>query len=122
MKKNRNGKRALVLFLAVSLLGTLLTGCGSRNKNKTEEESPEEVRIPIIFTVDPTTGKKNNQELADAFNRAYEGKYYLDVQWVLETEEEYRQNLKRMNVTGTLPAIINDVCTIPSFYQMMVEE
>ena len=75
MKKNRNGKRALVLFLAVSLLGTLLTGCGSRNNNKTEEESPEEVRIPIIFTVDPTTGKKNNQELADAFNKAYEGKY-----------------------------------------------
>ena len=37
MKKNRNGKRALALFLAVSLLGTLLTGCGSRNKNNTEE-------------------------------------------------------------------------------------
>ena len=122
MKKNRNGKRTLALLLTVSLLGTLLTGCGGKNNNKTEEESPEEVRIPIIFTVDPTTGKKNNQELADAFNKAYEGKYYLDVQWVLETEEEYRQNLKRMNVTGTLPAIIYDVCTVPSFYQMMVEE
>ena len=122
MKKNRNGKRTLALLLTVALTGTLLTGCGSKNNNKTEEESPEEVRIPIIFTVDPTTGKKNNQELADAFNKAYEGKYYLDVQWVLETEEEYRQNLKRMNVTGTLPAIIYDVCTVPSFYQMMVEE
>lgn len=122
MKKNRNGKRALALLLTMSLLGTLFTGCGSTEKNKNEAEGTEAVRIPIIFTVDPTTGKKNNQELADAFNKAYEGKYYLDVEWVLETEEEYRQNLKRMNVTGTLPAVIYDVCTVPSFYQMMVEE
>ncbi len=122
MKKNRNGKRALALLLTMSLLGTLIIGCGSTEKNKNEAESTEAVRIPIIFTVDPTTGKKNNQELADAFNKAYEGKYYLDVEWVLETEEEYRQNLKRMNVTGTLPAVIYDVCTVPSFYQMMVEE
>ena len=70
MKKNRNGKRTLALLFTVALTGILLTGCGSKNNNKTEEESPEEVRIPIIFTVDPTTGKKNNQELADAFNRA----------------------------------------------------
>ena len=118
--KNKKGKRTLALLLAVAMAGGLWTGCGGKNNNKTEEESTEEVRIPIIFTVDPTTGKKNNQELADAFNRAYEGKYYLDVQWVLETEEEYRQNLKRMNVTGTLPAIIYDVCTVPSVYQMMV--
>ena len=121
MKKNRNGKRALALLLTMSLLGTLFTGCGSTEKNKNEAESTEAVRIPIIFTVDPTTGKKNNQELADAFNKAYEGEYYLAVEWV-ETEEEYRQNLKRRNVTGTLPAIIYDVCTGPSFYQMMVEE
>ena len=104
--KNKKGKRTLALLLAVAMAGGLLVGCGSEEKNKTEAESTEEVCIPIIFTVDPTTGKKNNQELADAFNKAYEGKYYLDVQWVLETEEEYRQNLKRMNVTGTLPAII----------------
>ena len=122
MKKNRNGKRAFAQLITMSQLGTLITGCGSTDKNKNEAESTEAVRIPIIFTVDPTTGKKNNQELADAFNKAYEGKYYLDVEWVLETEEEYRQNLKRMNVTGTLPAVIYDVCTVPSFYQMMVEE
>lgn len=112
------------MFLLGLMAGMVftLTGCtGTENQNIPEEQS-EIVSIPIIFTVDPTTGKKNNQELADAFNEAYAGKYVLDVEWVLETEEEYRQNLKRMNVTDSLPAIIYDVCTVPSFYQMMVEE
>lgn len=121
MKKHKC-LRNVSLFLIAVMAGSLLTGCDSPKAGKEEAQQTEAVRIPIIFTVDPTTGKKNNQELADAFNKAYEGKYYLDVEWVLETEEEYRQNLKRMNVTGTLPAVIYDVCTVPSFYEMMVEE
>ncbi len=103
-------------------LGEYFPGYGIGRNEKEEKEQADIVRIPVIFTVDPTTGKKNNQELAEAFNKAYEGKYILDVEWVLETEEEYRQNLKRMNVTDKLPAVIYDVCTVPAFYQMMVEE
>ena len=56
------------------------------------------------------------------FNRAYKGKYHIDVDWVMETEEEYRKNLKRMNVTDELPAIITDLSYAPSFYQMMDQE
>lgn len=108
--------------MGLLLAGFLLTGCGQAEDRDNTETTNSVVEIPIIFTVDPTSGKRNNQELADAFNKAYEGKYHLDVEWVLETEEEYRQNLKRMNVTGNLPVIIYDVCTVPSFYQMMVEE
>lgn len=33
------------------------------------------------------------------------------------TEEEYRKNLKRLNVTDELPAVIYDVRTLPSFYR-----
>ena len=113
-------KRIAAVVLVLGLLS--LGGCGKSVRQTNIDTTPEVVRIPIILTVDPTTGKKNNQDLADAFNEAYEGRYYLDVEWVLETEEEYRQNLKRMNVTGDLPAIIYDVCTVPSFYQRMVEE
>lgn len=120
--KKRKRRRFAGYMFSLFLAGSMLTGCGQvENKNDIEEET-DVVKIPIIFTVDPSSGKKNNQELAIAFNKAYKGKYYLDVEWVLETEEEYRQNLKRMNVTGSLPAIIYDVCTVPSFYQMMVEE
>ena len=55
-------------------------------------------------------------------NRAYKGKYHIDVDWVMETEEEYRKNLKRMNATDELPAIITDLRMLPSFYQMMIRK
>lgn len=112
----------MTFFLLMMLCGMVVSGCAGTESENTVKEESSVISIPIIFTVDPTTGKKNNQELADAFNKAYAGKYYLDVEWVLETEEEYRQNLRRMNVTDSLPAVIYDVCTIPSFYMMMVEE
>ena len=112
----------MALLLLMMLCGMTAAGCAGTERESTVEEEGSVISIPIIFTVDPTTGKKNNQELADAFNEAYAGQYYLDVEWVLETEEEYRQNLKRMNATDSLPAIIYDVCTVPSFYIMMVEE
>lgn len=122
--KLSDGKQKRIKKLAAGALAValLFTGCGSSQRAPEKPKELEVVKIPIIFTVDPTSGKKNNQELAEAFNEAYAGKYYLDVEWVLETEEEYRQNLKRMNATDSLPAIIYDVCTVPSFYIMMVEE
>ena len=46
----------------------------------------------------------------------------MQVEWIMETEEEYRKNLKRLNVTDELPAVIYDVRTLPSFYQMMVAD
>ena len=52
----------------------------------------------MILTVNPTTGKKNEEELVNAFNEAYKGIYHMDVEWIMETEEEYRKNLKRLNV------------------------
>ena len=76
----------------------------------------------MILTVDPTTGKKNEQDLVEAFNQAYQGTYRLEVDWVMETEEEYRKNLKRLNVTDELPAIITDLRMLPSYYQMMIQE
>ena len=102
-----------MFFLFMMLCGMAVPGCAGTESENTVKEESSVISIPIIFTVDPTTGKKNNQELADAFNKAYAGKYHLDVEWVLETEEEYRQNLRRMNVTDSLPAVIYDVCTIP---------
>lgn len=76
----------------------------------------------MILTVDSSTGNKREEEVVERFNRAYKGKYHIDVDWVMETEEEYRKNLKRMNVTDELPAIITDLRMLPSFYQMMIKK
>lgn len=98
-----------------------LAGCNTV-KNKQEKSDKKEVQIPIILTVDPSTGNKNEQEVVERFNKAYKGTYHMDVEWVMETEEEYRKNLKRLNVTDELPAVITDLRMLPSFYQMMVKE
>ena len=99
----------------------LVSGCTKQVKDR-EQGSQGVITIPVTFTVDPSSGKKNNEELVNAFNQAYQGKYQVEVEWIMETEEEYRMNLKRQNVTGELPAVITDVRILPSFYQMMVRQ
>lgn len=102
----------------------LVLGLGGCQKEQTELEEAEtqEVSIPMILTVDPSTGNRNEEEVVEKFNQAYEGTYHVEVEWIMETEEEYRKNLKRLNVTDQLPAVITDLRMLPSFYQMMIEE
>lgn len=121
-KKIQNSSRGIAAVLCAAMVAALSAGCHVADRNEQMEEENGETVIPVIFTVNPTSGKKNNQELAEAFNKEYQGKYRLEVEWVMETEEEYRQNLKRQNVTDTLPAIITDLRLLPSFYQMMIED
>lgn len=119
-KKTVSCKRLIAAAIVV-LLTAGLAGCaGGKNTHTKQEE--KEVKIPMILTVDPSTGNKNEEEVVRRFNKAYKGKYYIDVDWVMETEEEYRKNLKRLNVTDDLPAVITDLRMLPSFYQMMVKE
>ena len=108
-------------FLCVVLVVMLLVGCESEEEKKTQN-SQSEIKIPMILTVDPSTGKKNEEKVVEKFNEEYDGIYEIDVEWVMETEDEYRQNLKRLNVTDKLPAIITDLRMLPSFYQMMIED
>lgn len=121
MRKHRKEKRNRRRLLAVvSAFAVLSTGCA----RETEETSAEkqEVTIPMILTVDSSTGIKNEEKLVEAFNEAYEGVWQVEVDWIMETEEEYRQNLKRQNVTDTLPAVITDLRMLPSFYHMMIQD
>ena len=108
-------------FLCVVLVVMLLVGCESEEEKKTQN-SQSEIKIPMILTVDPANGKKNEEKVVVKFNEEYDGIYEIDVEWVMETEDEYRQNLKRLNVTDKLPAIITDLRMLPSFYQMMIED
>ena len=96
-------------------------GCAKNEKEKPQKQG-EEIHIPMILTVDPSSGKRNEEDVVQSFNREYEGTYRVDAEWVMETEEEYRKNLKRFNVTDELPAVITDLRTLPSYYQMMIGE
>lgn len=125
MRNNRRKAKALCKIVMGGMAGLLvaicLPGCqGSQEKSEETEAKP--VKIPITFIVDSSTGKKNEEKVVEEFNKAYKGVYEADVEWIMETENDYRQNLKRQNVTDKLPAVITDLRMLPSFYQMMISE
>ena len=95
-------------MFCIALVLTVLTGCGKNTGQTSRSTEKKEIDIPIILTVDPTSGKKTEQDVVDAFNEEYAGTYHMQVEWIMETEEEYRKNLKRLNVTDELPAVIYD--------------
>lgn len=113
-------KKVFVIFISI-MFSLGLAGC-SRQEDAERTESTEEVKIPMLLTIDPSTGNKNEEDVITAFNEEYKGRYQIDVEWALQTEEEYRTNLKRLNVTDELPAIITDLRLLPSFYQLMLKD
>lgn len=74
-------KKLLIGIGCAVLLGGFC-GCSAQEKEQAQSRE-EEIQIPIILTVDQSTGKKNDEEVVLAFNEAYEGTYALDVEWVL---------------------------------------
>lgn len=120
-KRKLKVRRSVYILMSLCLTAVLLGGCGKKQIQKTDNEE-EVVEIPMILTVSPTSGKKSEQELVDAFNTTYKGKYHIAVEWIMETESDYRQNLKRLNVTDKLPAVITDLRMLPSYYRLLVED
>lgn len=110
------------LQAAVAALLLAVTAAGCSEKNVQAPAGEEEVSIPIVLIVDSSTGIRNEENVIQEFNRIYEGKWQADVEWIMETEEEHRRNLKRQNVTDTLPAVITDVRMLPAFYYMMIQD
>ena len=117
---HRHKSRRLQAAAAALLLAVTAAGCSEKNVQTSDGE--EEVSIPVVLIVDSSTGIRNEETLIQEFNRIYDGKWQADVEWIMETEEEYRQNLKRQNVTDTLPAVITDLRMLPAFYYMMIQD
>ncbi|MCD8299754.1 MAG: ABC transporter substrate-binding protein [Clostridiales bacterium] len=116
-------KRALSIFAVISLGALIFVGCGSREDTDISAEAEGgPVEISIILRVDPNTGEKNDEKVIEDFNRDYEGIYHMDCEWIMETEEEERQNMKQQNVTDELPAVLEALRVLPSFYTRMVED
>ena len=81
-----NSKKLCLILSAVLVLG--LGGC-QKEQTELEEAETQEVSIPMILTVDPSTGNRNEEEVVEKFNQAYEATYHVEVEWIMETEEEY---------------------------------
>ena len=92
-KKTVNSRRIMAAVMVIVMLAAL-TGCVGKEDTQTRKKN-KVVEIPMILTVDSSTGNKNEEEVVERFNRAYKGKYHIDVDWVMETEEEYRKKMER---------------------------
>lgn len=110
------------IMTGLACAAAVLFTIGCQPQNTIEPIEDEVIKIPMILTVNPSTGIRNDEELINAFNREYEGVYQIEVEWIMETDGEYRNNLKRLNVTDELPAVITDLRTLPAFYQLMIED
>ena len=53
-----------------------LTGCVGKEDTQTRKKN-KVVEIPMILTVDSSTGNKREEEVVERFNRAYKGKYHI---------------------------------------------
>ncbi len=119
MKHKRPMRFLLMLCLTLAFF---CVGCQNVTDTEVVEVEDEVVSFSIILTVNPNTGIKNDEEVVTAFNEAYAGIYELEVDWVMETEEEERQNMKQLNVTDNLPTILESLRVLPSYYKRMVED
>lgn len=122
MKRNkRMGKKRVAAFFLTVCFGAAFVGACSHNTDggtKTEET----VEIPVIFQVDPASSHRSNEELVEAFNQEYEGQYQIKVQWMFDTTSAYRTQIKVLNVTDELPAVLTDVAFSPTFSLFLAEE
>lgn len=70
----KNGRKRKSIQAVSVLLGTAVLSAGCAGQAEKEDTGKEEVSIPIILTVDSSTGIKNEEDVMEAFNEKYDGK------------------------------------------------
>lgn len=120
MRRQKKAASAVCWSLGIFLAAVFgMTGC--RRSDSGQDGQKEAVEIPVIFQVDPASSYKSNEELVEAFNREYEGRYRIKVQWMFDTTSAYRSQIKLLNATDELPAVLTDVGFSPAFLQLLEE-
>ncbi|MDD3277413.1 MAG: extracellular solute-binding protein [Lachnospiraceae bacterium] len=98
-------------------MSTVMNGCSKKEQTALQEE----IKVPIMFLVNPDTGENENEKLVEAFNAKYDGTYEIQVEWIIDTAEGYRSRIKTLNVVDKLPAVITDVGFDADFYELLVQ-
>lgn len=117
LKQKVERAKKLLLLCAVMIL---FAGCGKDTVTILTEEEKDIVVIPILLRIDPETGEEEYTELIEGFNEEYADKYRIDVQWIKDTEQGYRERLKILNVYDQLPIIVTDAAFSADFRELMI--
>lgn len=114
-------KQTVLLRFTALILSVCLLVSGCHSHTAPISDSSGEIVIPALFLVNPETGIADNKDIVEDFNKAYEGTYRVEVEWMTETVEGYRARLKQLNAQDKLPALITDVGMDEDFYRLLVD-
>ena len=95
-RRNVIYRKYLQSVFCIALVLTVLTGCGKNTGQTSRSTEKKEIDIPIILTVDPTSGKKTEQDVVDAFNEEYAGTYHMQVEWIMAADRRRRLGRQRV--------------------------
>lgn len=112
-------RNSIACLIGIWITLICLSACGK--EEETEQKKQEVIKIPVTFLVNPDTGQNENENLVKEFNKAYEGTYRVEVEWLTDTAEGYRSTIKALNGLDRLPAVITDVGFDDDFYQLLIE-
>ena len=94
-------KLTFSLFIVLALL---ISGCTEKHTDKPADDSNGDVVvIPALFRMDGETGIQPHKDLIELFNKTYEGRYRIDVEWFVGEESNYRERIRLLNATDQLP-------------------
>lgn len=103
------------------LIPFVLLCCGCSDQREIEEPKDKTVVIPMMMRMNPQANEPSNLDSVEEFNRIYEGKYRVEIEWVVETEVGYRTKLEQSNALDKLPAVKTDVGFDDKFLQLLKE-
>lgn len=109
------------IFITALIFSMILWTGGCGTSEEAGRETGEEVVIPVLFRIDPSTDQGQYREMVEGFNELYQGQYRIEVEWVTATEQGYREKIKVLNALDELPAVITDVAFNAELYENMAD-
>ena len=113
MKKGISILLSIVLMLSFVSCTQQDTGALSKN---------EIVEIPILArNAGNDSGTVVLKHMIEGFDKEFEGKYKLKVEWLPGVAEDIRAKLKMLNASSDLPAIVTDLAAEPAFADLLMK-
>jgi len=105
----------MAILCIILCVGLILTYVGYGNA----KDGP--VILPFLLrNTGNDSGMKLNMYYIENFNKNFEGKYKIEVEWMPGVAEDIRAKLKMLNTSNNLPALITDLAAEPAFGDLLI--
>lgn len=117
----KQGKK--VMRLTVALLAFVLawSNVSIFAGGRSERQIDDVIRVPILLRDGGNDANTEMyRELIEIYNRRFEGRYVLDIEWVPGMAAERREKLRVLNSARDLPAVVTDLGVEPAFAELLM--